>query len=453
MERIIDMDPTLTTLPTHGIRTDLYEALLKKEKTIAVVGLGYVGLPLALEFAGRMRVIGFDVKKSRVDQLNQHFDAASQINTDGFLDKDIQFSSDPEILRAAHLFIVAVPTAVDDHKVPDLKPLFSASETIARYLKPGDYVVFESTTYPGCTEEECIPRLEAGSGLQLNADFKVGYSPERIDPGNREKGVADILKIVSGSDPEALETLAKVYGDIIKAGIYKAPSIRVAEAAKVIENTQRDLNISLMNELSILFDRLGIDTQEVLRAAGTKWNFARFTPGLVGGHCIAVDPYYLLHKARQSGYDPQVILSGRRVNDSMPGHIAKKLVQTLIRRGKTPQHSRVLVMGVAFKENVPDIRNSRVVDLVQELRDFKVSVDIIDPLADPADVRKEYGLELHARPQGPYDAIVVAVGHQQFRDLDHGYFRALSASEPILFDLKALYPRDRFEPEFEYWRL
>ncbi|MBL7805256.1 MAG: nucleotide sugar dehydrogenase [Saprospiraceae bacterium] len=431
----------------------MYEALLRKEKTIAVIGLGYVGLPLALEFAGSMQVLGFDVKQSRVDELNRQYDSARQVSEEHFLQKDIRFTADPAALQNAHFYIVAVPTAVDDHKVPDLRPLYNASETIARYLKPGDYVVFESTTYPGCTEEECIPRLEAGSGLRLNTDFKVGYSPERIDPGNREKGVADILKIVSGSDAESLYTVAKVYGDIIKAGIYEAPSIKVAEAAKVIENTQRDLNISLMNELSILFDRLGLDTQEVLKAAGTKWNFARYTPGLVGGHCIAVDPYYLLHKARQLGYDPQVILSGRRVNDGMPAHIAKKIVQTLIRRGKTPQHSRVLVMGIAFKENVPDIRNSRVVDLVEELRDFNISVDIIDPLADPADVRREYGLEVLDQPRGLYDAIVVAVGHHAFRSLLPVYFKNLSNQEPILFDLKALYDRTLFEPEFEYWRL
>ncbi|MCC7505602.1 MAG: nucleotide sugar dehydrogenase [Saprospiraceae bacterium] len=431
----------------------MYEALLRKEKTIAVIGLGYVGLPLALEFAGSMQVLGFDVKQSRVDELNRQYDSARQVSEEHFQQKDIRFTADPAALQNAHFYIIAVPTAVDDHKVPDLRPLYNASETIARYLKPGDYVVFESTTYPGCTEEECIPRLEAGSGLRLNTDFKVGYSPERIDPGNREKGVADILKIVSGSDEESLFTVAKVYGDIIKAGIYEAPSIKVAEAAKVIENTQRDLNISLMNELSILFDRLGLDTQEVLKAAGTKWNFARYTPGLVGGHCIAVDPYYLLHKARQLGYDPQVILSGRRVNDGMPAHIAKKLVQTLIRRGKTPQHSRILVMGIAFKENVPDIRNSRVVDLVEELRDFKISVDIIDPLADPADVRREYGLEVLDQPRDLYDAIVVAVGHNAFRSLLPAYFKDLSNQEPILFDLKALYDRRLFEPEFEYWRL
>lgn len=452
MEKTVEL-PTVKKKIVPDMTPGMYEALLRKEKTIAVIGLGYVGLPLALEFAGRMQVLGFDVKQSRVDELNRRFDSARQVSEEHFQQKDIRFTADPATLQNAHFYIVAVPTAVDDHKVPDLRPLYNASETIARYLKPGDYVVFESTTYPGCTEEECIPRLEAGSGLRLNTDFKVGYSPERIDPGNREKGVADILKIVSGSDEESLFTVAKVYGDIIKAGIYEAPSIKVAEAAKVIENTQRDLNISLMNELSILFDRLGLDTQEVLKAAGTKWNFARYTPGLVGGHCIAVDPYYLLHKARQLGYDPQVILSGRRVNDGMPAHIAKKLVQTLIRRGKTPQHSRILVMGIAFKENVPDIRNSRVVDLVEELRDFKISVDIIDPLADPADVRREYGLEVLDQPRDHYDAIVVAVGHNAFRSLLPAYFKDLSNQEPILFDLKALYDRRLFEPEFEYWRL
>lgn len=450
MDSIVEME---RGKPACSDTSDMYEALLRKEKTIAVVGLGYVGLPLALEFAGRMRVLGFDVKKERVLELQEGYDAAQQQEPKDFRDKDIVFTNDPDALRSAHFFIVAVPTAVDDHKVPDLRPLFTASETIARFLKPGDYVVFESTTYPGCTEEECIPRIEKISGLKLNRDFKAGYSPERIDPGNRDKGVADILKIVAGSDAEALETLARVYGDIIHAGVYRAPSIRVAEAAKVIENTQRDLNISLMNELSILFDRLGIDMREVLEAAGTKWNFARYTPGLVGGHCIAVDPYYLLHKAKQAGYDPQVILSGRRVNDSMPAHIAKKLVQTLIRRGKTPQQSRVLVMGITFKENVPDIRNSRVVDLVHELRDYKITVDLTDPLAAAADVQGAYGLQLLPAPAGLYDAVVVAVGHDAYQSLGPDYFRAMTAPEPILFDLKSLYDRRQFEPEFEYWRL
>lgn len=442
-----------TAVPESTSFSGMYQALLRKEKTVAVIGLGYVGLPLALAFAKRMRVIGFDVKPERIAELKAGRDSGLQVDPRGFTDRDMTFTTDPDALREAHFFVVAVPTAVDNHKVPDLRPLFSASEAISRVLKPGDFVVFESTTYPGCTEEECVPRLEAGSGLRLNEDFKAGYSPERIDPGNRDKGVADILKIVAGSDAEALETLAQVYGDIIQAGIYRAPSIRVAEAAKVIENTQRDLNISLMNELSILFDRLGLDTQEVLRAAGTKWNFARYTPGLVGGHCIAVDPYYLLHKAKQLGYDPQVILSGRRVNDGMPAHIAKKLVQSLIRQGKTPQHSRVLVMGIAFKENVPDIRNSRVADLVFELREYKVSVELTDPLADPADVRREYGLELREKPAGPYDAIIVAVAHEAYRDLPVAFFRELSAEAPVMFDLKALYDRAGFEPEFQYWRL
>ena len=321
----------------------------------------------------------------------------------------------PRTLKQAHFFIVAVPTPVDDYKVPDLTALQQASNMIGRALKPGDYVVYESTVYPGCTEDDCLPLLEAGSGLRLGPDFKLGYSPERINPGDKVRTLADILKVVSGSDAEAAQTIADVYGCIIRAGIYTAPSIKVAEAAKVIENVQRDLNISLMNELAIIFDKMGIDTQEVIKAASTKWNFMPFTPGLVGGHCIGIDPYYLLYKARQLGYDPQVINSGRRINDGMPAFIATKLVQMLLHRDKNPGETRVLVMGLTFKENIADIRNSKVADLVRELMAYAIHVHIVDAHASPNDVAAEYGLNLMDKPVGPYDAVVVAVGHDAYR--------------------------------------
>ncbi|MGI9161137.1 MAG: nucleotide sugar dehydrogenase, partial [Saprospiraceae bacterium] len=354
----------------------MFAEFCNKEKNIAVIGLGYVGLPLALELARHFSVIGFDIKSERVALMKQQKDPSHELPPSAFEDCDIRFTDQPADLRAASLFIIAVPTDVDQHKVPDLRPLLRASDFVGKALKPGDCVVYESTVYPGCTEEDCVPALEAGSGLKFGTDFSVGYSPERISPGDHAHSVRQVVKIVAASDPQTLELLSQVYGAFIEAGIYKAPTIRVAEAAKVIENTQRDLNISLMNELAIIFDRMGIDTQEVIQAAGTKWNFLKFYPGLVGGHCIAVDPYYLLYKAKKNGYDPQVILSGRRVNDSMPGFIAKKLIQTLIATGKNPAHCQVLVMGITFKENVSDNRNSKVVNLVRELMAYSLHVEV-----------------------------------------------------------------------------
>ncbi|MCB0677383.1 MAG: nucleotide sugar dehydrogenase, partial [Saprospiraceae bacterium] len=364
---------------------------------------------------------------------------------------DIQFSSEPDILKDAHFYIVAVPTPVDEHKVPNLEPIYQASKTIGKYLKKGDYVIYESTVYPGCTEEDCLPILENLSRLKVNEDFKIGYSPERINPGDKERTIDKILKIVSGCDEESLREIAAIYGAIIKAGIYEAPSIKVAEAAKVIENTQRDLNISFMNELSIIFDKMGIDTQEVIEAAGTKWNFLKFYPGLVGGHCISVDPYYLLHKSKQLGYDPQVILSGRRINDSMPAFIAKRLVQMLIQRGKGPQNTKVLVMGVTFKENVSDIRNSKVVDLVRELMGYSVNVHLTDPHASPNEVAHEYKLTLVDQISNDYDAVVIAVNHDEYKQYDAGYFQSITKSDPILMDLKGIYQE---KPNgLTYWRL
>ena len=333
----------------------MYEDLLSKKKKIAVIGLGYVGLPIALEFAKHFSVIGFDINEKRVELMQQGIDPSKELEASAFQNTDIVFTNKLDILRGAHFFIIAVPTDIDEHRVPNLKPLKRASETVGQVLKKGDYAVYESTVYPGCTEEDCLPILEQKSDLMLGTDFKLGYSPERIVPGDKVKTLTKILKIVSGSDAEATEEIAQVYGHIIEAGIYRASCIKVAEAAKVIENTQRDINISLMNELAIIFDRLGIDTREVIDAAGTKWNFNKFYPGLVGGHCIGVDPYYLLHKAREVGVEPQVIASGRRINDNMPGFIAKRLVQMLIQHGKNPSTCKVLVLGITFKENVADM--------------------------------------------------------------------------------------------------
>ncbi|GAB3725120.1 nucleotide sugar dehydrogenase [Spirosoma lituiforme] len=430
----------------------MLNALRQKEKQIAVIGLGYVGLPLALAFARQFRVVGFDTNADRVSRLQQREDPSQQIEANAFDGADVTFTANPDDLRQAHFFVVAVPTPVDDYKVPDLKPLQQASELIGRALKPGDYVIYESTVYPGCTEDDCLPILLRQSGLRLGNEFKLGYSPERINPGDKVRTLTDILKVVSGSDEAAARTIAEVYGCVIRAGIYTAPSIKVAEAAKVIENVQRDLNISLMNELAIIFDKMGIDTQEVIRAASTKWNFLPFTPGLVGGHCIGIDPYYLLYKARQLGYDPQVINSGRRINDGMPAFVATKLVQMLLHRDTNPAQTKVLVMGLTFKENIADIRNSKVADLVRELMKFAINVHVVDPYASPNEVAQTYNMSLLDSPSTQYDAVIVAVGHDVYRTLDVDYFKSLMKSAPILLDLKSLYSVKK-EDEIDYWRL
>lgn len=429
----------------------MYNALTRKEKTLAVVGLGYVGLPIALEFARHFRVIGFDINTARVDMMRRGEDPSREMAPEVFQNTDIHFTTDPEDLKQAHFFVVAVPTDIDEHKVPDLTPLKKASVSVGKALKPGDYVVYESTVYPGCTEEDCLPILEQHAGLQMGRDFKLGYSPERIVPGDKTKPLTQILKIVSGSDAEALEEIASVYGHIIQAGVYKAPTIKVAEAAKVIENTQRDLNISLMNELAIIFDRMGIDTQEVIKAAGTKWNFLKFYPGLVGGHCIGVDPYYLLHKSVELGYEPQVILSGRRINDGMPAWIAKKLIQLLIQQDKNPGQAKVLILGITFKEDVSDIRNSKVAALVHELQDYSVNVHLADPHASPNEVAHEYKLTLADKISNDYDAVVVAVAHREYKAYDQAFFKSITKERPILMDLKGLY--ENTDEEIRYWRL
>jgi UDP-N-acetyl-D-glucosamine/UDP-N-acetyl-D-galactosamine dehydrogenase len=429
----------------------MYAELKRKEKNVAVIGLGYVGLPLALAFARHFRVIGFDVNQARVEMMRRGEDPSRELDKAAFEGADILFTTDPADLKKAHFFVVAVPTDIDEHKVPDLTPLKRASASVGQAIKKGDYVVYESTVYPGCTEEDCLPIIEQLSSLRVGEDFKLGYSPERIVPGDKDRPLTKILKIVSGCDAASCEEISKTYGEVIEAGTYKASSIKVAEAAKVIENTQRDLNISLMNELAIIFDRMGIDTQEVIKAAGTKWNFIKYYPGLVGGHCIGVDPYYLLHKSVELGYEPQVILSGRRINDGMPAWIAKRLVQLLIQNDKNPRQAKVLVLGITFKENVADIRNSKVATLVRELQDFSVNVHVADPYASPNEVAHEYKLTLVDKISDDYDAVVVAVAHSEYKKMDMAYFKSIMPKNPILMDLKALYEND--DPDVNYWRL
>ncbi len=429
----------------------MFEALRNKEKKIAIVGLGYVGLPLAMGFADKLSVIGYDINEERLAKLREGIDPNGELASSQLVGKDIEFTSSADKLREASFYIIAVPTPIDQHNEPDLTPLLTATRTVASVLKKGDYVVYESTVYPGCTEEDCVPLLEEISGMVYKQDFKVGYSPERINPGDKVHTLQNTVKIVSGCDDEALSEIRQIYGLIIEAGLHQAPSIRVAEAAKIIENTQRDVNIALMNELSIIFDRMGINTYDVLEAAGTKWNFLHFYPGLVGGHCIGVDPYYLVHKAKELLYHPKMINSGRFVNDSMGRYIAKKIVKKVLGLGKNILHARVLVMGMTFKENVSDIRNSKVVDMVREFIDFGAVVDVVDPYASPAAVKQEYGIELKEQPEGVYDAIVVAVAHKDYLLLDENYFISLSAGKAVLGDIKGIF-RHKIK-KMEYWSL
>ena len=428
----------------------MYQELLSKKKIISVTGLGYVGLPLALEFARYFKVIGFDINEQRVALMNQQIDPSKELSREAFAGTNITFTANPEDLKNAHFHIIGVPTDTDEHRVPNLTPLKNASESVGKALKKGDYVIYESTVYPGCTEEDCVPVLEKVSGLKMGKDFKVGYSPERIVPGDKVRTLTKILKIISGCDQESRAEIGKTYNHILENGIYEASSIKVAEAAKVIENTQRDINISLMNELAIIFDKIGIDTNEVIEAAGSKWNFHKYRPGLVGGHCIGVDPFYLMHKAKQIGHDPQVIAAGRRVNDYIPHFIAKRLVQTLIEKGKNPSTCKVLVMGITFKEDVADIRNSKVADLIKELMDYSLNVHVVDPHASPNEVAHEYGISMIDQPIGKYDAILIAVGHQEYRKLNKIDFQNLSKDSLILFDIKGVKETENFET---YWRL
>lgn len=430
----------------------MVEELLGKKKKLAVIGLGYVGLPIALEFAKKISVIGFDINQKRVDMMKQNIDPSNELDASAFEGTDILFTANIEDLKDANFFIVAVPTPVDKHNVPDLKPVLAASKTIGMALKKGDYVVFESTVYPGCTEEDCLPVMEQVSGLSVkNGDFKLGYSPERINPGDKEHTITKIMKVVSGSDAEALDVIARTYEIIVTAGTHRASSIKVAEAAKIIENTQRDLNIALMNELSRIFDLMGINTYEVLKAAGTKWNFLKFFPGLVGGHCIGVDPYYLTYKANELGYNPEVILAGRRINDDMGAHVARKLVQQLIKLHKQIDATRVLVMGATFKENVSDIRNSKVVDVIEELKRYSVITEVVDPLADAEEFHEEYGIHLNHDYGKDYDAVIVAVNHEQYSDLNDAFFSKILKKDGIIVDVKGDL-RNTIQ-QYTYWSL
>jgi UDP-N-acetyl-D-glucosamine/UDP-N-acetyl-D-galactosamine dehydrogenase len=417
----------------------MYEELIEKKQKLAVIGLGYVGLPIALEFAKKIKVIGFDINADRVKMMQNKIDPSKELASAAFEGCDIEFTNDLDVLREATFFIVAVPTPVDEHNVPDLTPVLRASETIGKVIKKGDYVVYESTVYPGCTEEDCVPVIKKISGLEMVSDYKIGYSPERINPGDKEHTITTIIKVVSGCDDESLDVIAKVYELVVKAGVHRASSIKVAEAAKIIENTQRDLNIALMNELSIIFDKMNINTFEVLEAAGTKWNFLKFQPGLVGGHCIGVDPYYLTYKSKELGYDSQVILAGRNINDGMAGYVAKKVLQHVIQHNGNIKDARVLVMGATFKENVSDIRNSKVADVVKELKSFSLNVDITDPHASSEELQHEYGFGLTADIGKDYDAIIITVPHEDYAKHDDTYFASISKNEALIFDLKGTY--------------
>ncbi|MEY4287817.1 MAG: hypothetical protein RL511_1906 [Bacteroidota bacterium] len=430
----------------------IYQDLIDKNTKLAVIGLGYVGLPIALEFAKRVNVIGFDINASRIGQMQRGQDPSRELSSADFENRSIQFTCNIDDLNEATFFIVAVPTPIDDSNLPDLKPLLGASRTVGQVLKKGDYVVFESTVYPGCTEEDCIPILEEASGLKFRKDFMVGYSPERINPGDKEHTLQNVIKIVSGCCEESLDQIAKTYELVVAAGVHRATSIKVAEAAKIVENTQRDVNISLVNELSIIFNKIGINTFDVLEAAGTKWNFLNFYPGLVGGHCIGVDPYYLVHKAMQVGYHSKVINSGRYVNDSMGFYIGKQTAKKIIAQGKIIQEAHVLVMGATFKENVSDIRNSKVIDVINELKSFQINVEIIDPYADSAEMEHEYGMALTTELRSDYDAIILAVNHSSYLNLDEAYFKSLlKDGKGIFVDVKGIY-RNKIQ-DLTYWSL
>ena len=429
----------------------MYQELLDKKKKLAVIGLGYVGLPIALEFAKKIKVIGFDINAERVEMMRNKIDPSQELESSAFDGCDIEFTNDLDVLRQANFFIVAVPTPVDEHNVPDLVPVQRASETIGKVIKKGDYVVFESTVYPGCTEEDCVPIIEKLSGLKMVQDYKIGYSPERINPGDKLHTITTIIKVVSGCDDESLEIIARVYELVVKAGVHKASSIKVAEAAKIIENTQRDLNIALMNELSIIFDKMDINTYEVLEAAGTKWNFLKFQPGLVGGHCIGVDPYYLTYKSKKLGYNSQVILAGRFINDAMAGYVARRILQYIIQNNGNVKDAKVLVMGATFKENVSDIRNSKVADVVKELKAFSLNVHVSDPHAESDELKHEYGFELTPSLSNDYDAVIVTVPHNAYKNFDDAYFASITKPHAVIADLKGMY-RSKISSR-KYWSL
>lgn len=430
---------------------NVYEKLIKKEAKLAVIGLGYVGLPIALEFARRIKVVGFDINQERVNMMKNSIDPSEELESSDFDGCDILFTTDPNDLKDVQFFIIAVPTPIDQHNLPDLRPVLGASKTVGAALSKGDYVVYESTVYPGCTEEDCIPVLEELSGLKFKSDFKVGYSPERINPGDKEHTLRKIIKVVSGCDDESLDVVAKTYELVVDAGVHRASSIKVAEAAKIIENTQRDVNIALMNELSMIFNRVGINTFDVLDAAGTKWNFLKFFPGLVGGHCIGVDPYYLTHKARQLGYHSKVITSGRSINDEVGAYVARETVKKIVANGGDISKSKVLVMGATFKENVSDIRNSKVVDVIRELESFGVRVEVVDPHASSEHLKHEYGFELVAKVGKSYDAVIVAVNHKEYLGQPESFFQEILKPRGVVVDVKGVY-RGKIT-QLQYWSL
>lgn len=429
----------------------MYTEIKDNKNTIAVIGLGYVGLPIALEFAKKVPVIGFDIKNDRIELLKKQIDPSNELVKEDFNNTNISFTSKIEDLEDARFFIIAVPTPIDDHKNPDLRPLLSATSFVGQVLKKGDYVVYESTVYPGCTEEDCVPLLEETSGLTCISDFKVGFSPERINPGDKNHTLTKITKVTSGIDEESAEEIAKTYELIITAGVHRAASIKVAEAAKIIENSQRDINIAFMNELSMMFNRMNINTYDVLEAAGTKWNFLNFSPGLVGGHCIGVDPYYLSYKAAKFGHHAQIINSGRSINDGMGEYVAKEIVQKLIFMDKTLKQTKVLIMGVTFKENVSDIRNSKVIDVINELKNYGLNVDVVDPYASSEEVNDEYGFNLTKRISPPYGAVVVAVNHIQYVNLNEEYFKAILSDNSLFVDLKGVF-KNKIK-NLTYWSL
>lgn len=422
--------------------------MLALDKTkIGMVGLGYVGLPLAVEFGKHFPTVGLDISAPRIAELRQGKDSSLEVDADELVQaRHLTYTTNPDDLVGCNVFIVTVPTPVDDHKRPDLTPLIKASQTLGKIMKKGDIAIFESTVYPGATEEVCVPIIESLSGMKYNQDFFAGYSPERINPGDKEHRVVNILKVTSGSTPEVAEFVDSLYRSIIKAGTHKASSIRVAEAAKVIENTQRDVNIALINELALIFNRLGIDTLEVLEAAGTKWNFLPFRPGLVGGHCIGVDPYYLTHKAQEIGYLPEVILAGRRINDGMGPYVAQRVIKMMIQRRVHVANANVLVMGLTFKENCPDLRNTKVIDIISELHSYNAHVDVYDPWISPKEAEHEYGITpVSILESGKYDAIILAVAHRQFHDMGIEKIRALGKPQAVLFDVKYILPVDQVD--------
>jgi UDP-N-acetyl-D-galactosamine dehydrogenase len=431
--------------------SNVYDRLINKEAKLGVIGLGYVGLPIALEFARKIKVVGFDINAERVDMMRNNVDPSEELEAKDFEGCDIHFTADPSEMSDVEFFIVAVPTPIDQHNLPDLRPVLAASRTVGAVLKKGDYVAYESTVYPGCTEEDCIPVLEEVSGLKFKDDFKVGYSPERINPGDKEHTLSKIIKVVSGCGPESLDVVGKIYELVVDAGVHRAASIKVAEAAKIIENTQRDVNIALMNELSMIFNKVGINTFDVLEAAGTKWNFLKFFPGLVGGHCIGVDPYYLTHKARQLGFHSKVITSGRATNDAVGAYVARETVKKIVAAGKDISKSKVLVMGATFKENVADIRNSKVVDVIRELESFGLEVHVVDPHASSKDLKKEYGFELKEERDSDYDAVVVAVNHDEYSGRSESAFKDIMSENGIIVDVKGIY-KDQIH-DLGYWSL